>query len=97
MLFTAREEGFGLAAIEALMIGVPVVACQDGGGLVSALGRHGGGVIGNPAESLVREIQVALTPESREAARRAGALWREDLAPPRVAERFLGWYAEALA
>lgn len=97
MLFTAREEGFGLAAIEALMMGVPVVACQDGGGLVSALRLHGGGVIGNCAQSLEREIHAALDPETREVARRAGALWREQLAPNRVADRFLGWYAEALA
>jgi glycosyltransferase involved in cell wall biosynthesis len=97
MLFTAREEGFGLAAIEALMTGVPVVACQDGGGLVSALRRHGGGVIGNCESRLDQEVRTALTPETRESARKAGALWREELAPSRVAERFLTWYAEALA
>jgi glycosyltransferase involved in cell wall biosynthesis len=97
MLFTAREEGFGLAGIEALMMGVPVVACQDGGGLVSALRRHGGGVIGNSESDLGREISAALSAETREAARGAGTRWREELAPSRVAERFLGWYAEALA
>ena len=32
-LMPAKGEGFGLAAAEALMQGVPVVACLDGGGL----------------------------------------------------------------
>jgi glycosyltransferase involved in cell wall biosynthesis len=34
MLFTAVGEGLGLAAVEALMAGVPVVVCRDGGGVV---------------------------------------------------------------
>jgi glycosyltransferase involved in cell wall biosynthesis len=97
MLFTAREEGFGLAAIEALMAGVPVVACQDGGGLVSALRRHGGGVIGDCDRDLQNEIRTALLPETRVMARRAGTLWRGELAPSRVAVRFAGWYEDALA
>lgn len=98
MLFTARDEGFGLAAIEALMTGVPVVACRDGGGVVSALGRHGGGFVAAPApEDLARALGEALTDRAREAARRAGVLWRGDLAPDRVAARFEEWYAEALA
>ena len=97
MLFPARDEGFGLAAIEALMTGVPVIACQDGGGLVSALRRHGGGVIGDSESDLGKEISEALRKETREAACRAGEIWRTDLAPNRVADRFLSWYADALA
>ena len=34
--------------------------------------------------------------EWRAQARRAGERWREELAPARVAERFEGWYREAL-
>ena len=37
MLFPAQGEGFGLAAAEALMAGVPVVACWDGGGLLDVV------------------------------------------------------------
>ncbi len=97
MLFPAREEGFGLAAIEALMTGVPVIACQDGGGLVSALRRHGGGVIGSCEGDLGQLVHTALLADTRRAARRAGETWRTELAPVRVAERFESWYAEALA
>jgi glycosyltransferase involved in cell wall biosynthesis len=98
MLFTARDEGFGLAAVEALMTGVPVVACRDGGGVVSALGRYGGGfVVAGMPDDLAGALRGALTDRAREAARRAGALWRSELAPERVAARFEEWYAEALA
>ncbi|MBA3345929.1 MAG: glycosyltransferase family 4 protein, partial [Gemmatimonadales bacterium] len=34
MIFPAKGEGFGLVAAEALMAGVPVVACWDGGGVL---------------------------------------------------------------
>lgn len=97
MLFPAVGEGLGLAGIEALMAGVPVIACSDGGGIVSALARHGGGVVTAPSAralaSALRDLQVA---DQRDAARQAGAEWRAELEPARVAERFEGWYAEAL-
>ena len=98
MLFTARQEGFGLAAVEALMQGVPVVACDDGGGVVSALTRFGGGEVsgGTPAD-LAAAVRKILSPGAREAARQAGLRWREELAPARVAERFEEWYGQALA
>ncbi|HLG05136.1 MAG TPA: glycosyltransferase family 4 protein [Gemmatimonadales bacterium] len=98
MLFTARQEGFGLAPIEALMMGVPVVACDDGGGIVSAIGRHGGGIVGDCMRwNLARAAREAMTPAMRDQARDAGARWRTELAPARVAERFEAWYGEALA
>lgn len=98
LLFTAREEGFGLAAIEALMMGVPVVACADGGGVVSALQRFGGGLVSQAEPgALAKAIADGLREPIRSEARRSGARWRETLQPDRVAERFEGWYAEALA
>jgi alpha-1,6-mannosyltransferase len=98
MLFTARNEGFGLAALEALMAGVPVVACTDGGGVVSALRLHGGGIVSAPEPpSLARAAREAGSPPLHQAARHAGARWRAELAPARVAERFEAWYGEALA
>lgn len=98
MLFPARQEGFGLAAIEALMMGVPVLVCQDGGGLVSALSRYGGGVIREVTDWERGEgTREVLGQALRDQAREAGERWREELSPVRVAARFEGWYGEALA
>ena len=96
-LFTAREEGLGLAAVESLIAGVPVVACSDGGGVVSVLQRYGGGVItdATPA-ALATGLRQALAPGFNATAKRAGEQWRAELAPARVAEIFEGWYREAL-
>lgn len=97
MLFTAVNEGFGLAAIEALMAGVPVVACRDGGGVVSAVQKHGGGLVTDPIPgALAGAVRTSRTPARRASARSAGERWREELAPNLVAERFEGWYREAL-
>jgi glycosyltransferase involved in cell wall biosynthesis len=97
MLFPAANEGFGLAAIEALIAGVPVVVCRDGGGVVSAVQSHGGGVVTDPTPgALAGAVRVSRTPARRASARTAGEHWREELAPNVVAERFEGWYREAL-
>ena len=43
MIFPAQGEGFGLVAAEALMAGVPVVACWDGGGVLDVVPPSRGG------------------------------------------------------
>jgi glycosyltransferase involved in cell wall biosynthesis len=93
----ARGEGFGLAAAEALMAGVPIVVCQDGGGLTE-LAMPGAGWVTDPSETgLAEGITAALDDRGALArARQAGAEWRERLAPARVAQRFAAWYDEAL-
>ncbi len=97
LLFPSGDEGLGLSALEALMAGVPVVACEDGGGVVSALRRHGGGIItAATPNALAGAVREARAPARLAEARRAGARWRAELAPPRVAEVFEGWYREAL-
>ncbi|HEV8149072.1 MAG TPA: glycosyltransferase family 4 protein [Gemmatimonadales bacterium] len=96
LLFPAREEGLGLAAVEALMSGVPVIACSDGGGLVSALGKYGGGIVTAPTPAALAAA-VGQAAAIRAAAREAGARWRAELTPARVAEVFEGWYREALS
>lgn len=97
LLFPAQHEGLGLSAVEALMAGVPVVACSDGGGVVSALRRHGGGIISAPNPAAIADgVLTAMLPERRDDAQRAGAEWRTELAPPRVAQVYEGWYREAL-
>ena len=93
----ARQEGFGLAATEALMVGVPLVVCSDGGGLVDQAASDAGRVVPPDAESIARAIDELMVSEvARDAALRQGAHWRERLAPDVVAGRFEQWYQEAL-
>ena len=87
-----------LNVFSSLPAGVPVVACNDGGGVVSALRRHGGGLITDPEPgALAKSAIEAGTARLRDQARVAGQRWRDELAPARVAERFEAWYGEALA
>ena len=94
----ARGEGFGLAAVEALMAGVPMVACTDGGGLLDAVPQDGAGRIVPPeAGAIAAALRELLDdPAARDSARRTGEAWRAGLAPEAVAARFAGWYAEAV-
>lgn len=95
MLFPALGEGLGLAAIEALACGVPVVACRDGGGLLDIVGKA---AAAEPTPEGIEAAVVAILadPAARPHAAEAGARYRRDLAPSRVAERCEAWYREAL-
>jgi glycosyltransferase involved in cell wall biosynthesis len=97
-LFPAREEGFGLAAAEALMAGVPVVACEDGGGVLSVVPASGAGRRASPEPgAIARAIEELLGDRSaRETAREEGLRWRQSLSPAQVARAFEGWYREAV-
>jgi glycosyltransferase involved in cell wall biosynthesis len=97
-LFPAVGEGFGLAAAEALMMGVPVAACHDGGGVLTVVPPSGAGRRAEPsAESLAQAISELLAdPEARASAWIAGKRWREQLSPAHAAEACERWYREAL-
>lgn len=97
-LFPARNEGYGLAAAEAFMAGVPVVACLDGGGVLDVVPVHGAGRRVEPSPIAVADgIRTLLgNLEARAAARRLGERLRGELAPARVAEVCAGWYREIL-
>ena len=57
-IFAAQREGYGLAAAEAFMAGVPVVACTDGGGVLDVVPATGGGRHASPdAASLASAIE----------------------------------------
>ncbi len=97
-LFPARNEGFGLAAAESLMCGVPVVACDDGGGVLAVVPADGAGRRARPdPASLAGAIaSLAADPAARDHARSEGIRWRNALSPDHVAEACAGWYREAL-
>lgn len=98
LLMPAEQEGLGLAAAEALMQGVPVIACTDGGGVLDVVSEGAGGMVVPPdATALAGAIgEMHARPDACDAAWHMGARWREELAPGFVADRALGWYERAL-
>jgi glycosyltransferase involved in cell wall biosynthesis len=98
MIFPAQGEGFGLVAAEALMAGVPVVACWDGGGVLDVVPPSGAGRLTLPAPEAMGDAILGLLAEHdrRDMARLVGESWRARLAPDHVAEICEGWYREAL-
>lgn len=99
MVFPARAEGFGLVAAEALMAGVPVVACEDGGGVRDIITDDRAGRLVPPEpEALAAAIRSSLADSGRwDGAREHGARWRQVLAPERAAARFESCYRAAIA
>lgn len=99
MYFPAVAEGFGLAAAEAVMSGVPVIACWDGGGVLDIVPETGAGRRVIPSADAIADATLdLLTDDHRMArARELGLAWRKRLSPEQVAERCEGWYREALA
>ena len=98
MIFPAQGEGFGLVAAEALMAGVPVVACWDGGGVLDVVPPTGAGRLTLPAPEAMGDAILGLLAERdvRDMARLVGESWRARLDPDHVAEICEGWYREAL-
>jgi glycosyltransferase involved in cell wall biosynthesis len=98
MLFPAQGEGFGLAAAEALMAGVPVIACWDGGGVLDVVPERGAGRLTLPAAEALADaaLDVLNDPQRLAQARIEGEAWRRRLSPDHVAEICEGWYREAL-
>ncbi len=98
--FTALGEGYGLAAAEALALGVPVIAIADGGGATEIAGRPGAGRV-VPADdpgALARAIdELAANPDARRLAAAEGARLMGELEAGAVARRFDEVYRRALA
>jgi glycosyltransferase involved in cell wall biosynthesis len=96
--FPALGEGFGLAAAEALLLGVPVVGSTDGGGVTDIVPPQGGGRVVNPeVGELTRAIGELLDdPDARRHAAEAGAALRRRLEPDAVARRFQMLYREVV-
>ncbi len=98
MLFPAVGEGFGLVAAEALMSGVPVVMCRDGGGVLDLADGTAACRVTDPSAHAVAGELLALSNDSKatEAAKLLGSGLRVRLAPDAVAARCESWYERAL-
>ena len=98
-VFPAVGEGLGLVAAEALLLGVPVVATRDGGGVTDIVPETGAGRLVSPdAHEIARAIEeLALDPESRRLAAVAGVALRRRFDPAVVAQRFEALYSEVAA
>jgi glycosyltransferase involved in cell wall biosynthesis len=92
--FPSQREGLGLAAAEALMLGVPVVATSDGGGVLDLLRDGEGSCVAAPtARAFGDALRRCLAdPAMRAAAARAGDVLRGQLSPDAVARQFEGVY-----
>jgi glycosyltransferase involved in cell wall biosynthesis len=96
--FPSRNEGLGLAAAEALLLGVPVVATTDGGGVLDLVTDGAGARIVSPdARAFGAALLGALSDRDlRKGAVLAGDRLRTELAPDAVARRFEQVYEAAV-
>ena len=99
MLFTARGDGAALPVIEALLAGVPVVACWDSGAAVDMIPESGPGRLTLPSAEAIADSVLDLKgdPDRLAMGRLLGESWRARLAPDHVAEQCEKWYRDALA
>ncbi len=95
----AVAEGYGMAAAEAMVCGVPLVVCTDGGGLVELAGNGPGTRIVAPdAVALAGAIGALLDdPDARPAAAAAGHQLRQGLSPESAATKAIAWYQQAIS
>lgn len=99
MVFPAEQEGLGLVAAEALLMGVPVVAARSGGGVTDIVPPTGAGrlVPANDAVAVATAVASFLDDEaSRRLAVEAGASLRRRLEPAAVAQGFEELYRSAI-
>jgi teichuronic acid biosynthesis glycosyltransferase TuaC len=98
MLLTARGEGSAVVAQEALISGVPVVACWDSGTPVDVVPPSGAGRLSLPSAESLAECVLSLRgdKDALPASRLVGEAWRTRLAPDHVAQVCEGWYRDAL-
>ncbi|HEU4681465.1 MAG TPA: glycosyltransferase family 4 protein [Gemmatimonadales bacterium] len=99
VLFTVRREAVAYAAVEALLAGVPVVACWDSGAAVDIVPESGAGRLTLPSAEALADSVLDLQNDADRLAmgRLVGESWRARLAPDRVAELCEGWYRNAIA
>jgi glycosyltransferase involved in cell wall biosynthesis len=95
--FTAQGEGLGLAAAEALMMGIPVVAMEGGGGVADVVPSHGAGRIVPEGDALGLSAALAELiddPNAKQSAADTGLQLRERFEPESVAQCFEDLYTK---
>jgi glycosyltransferase involved in cell wall biosynthesis len=99
LLHTTRGDDTSGVALEALVTGVPVVACWDGGAVVDVVPESGAGRLSIPsADTLAENVLDLLADIDRLALTRlVGEAWRARLAPDHVAQLCEVWYRHAVA
>ncbi len=99
-VFAATQEGFGLAAAESLMLGVPVVALESGGGVKDVVPQSGAGRLlpdGDP-KAMAGAIAGFLKDDTgRHLAAERGRTLKRELEPGAVAAVFESLYEDARA
>lgn len=82
----------------AVLAGVPVIACWDGGAAVELVPETGAGRLTLPSTEAISDaaLGVLMDPARLELARLVGEAWRARVAPDHVAEVGERWYREAL-
>ena len=98
MLLTTQGELSAVPAQEALISGVPVVACWDSGAPVDVVPQSAAGRLSLPAPDALAECVLSLHADrdALAASRLVGEAWRTRLAPDHVAQVYEGWYRDAL-
>lgn len=93
-VMTAYQEGLGLAAAEAMIQGVPVVACTDGGGVLDVVPASGGGRIVAPVPGKIAAGLEEIVGDvgERDSAFARGAMWASRLTPDAAADACERWY-----
>jgi glycosyltransferase involved in cell wall biosynthesis len=98
MLFTASGDAAALPVLEALIAGVPVIACWDSGAAVDIVPESGAGRLSLPQPEALADhvLDLQADPDRLAMGRLIGEAWRARLAPDHVAELCEGWYRDAL-
>ena len=99
-VFPAVDEGLGLAAVEAFLLGVPVIAARQGGGVADIVPSEGAGrlVDATDARQMAQAIEQMLgSPEGMRLAGEQGDILKRKLSPAAVAAVFEDVYRRALS
>ena len=98
-VFAATQEGFGLAAAESFMLGIPVVALQAGGGVKDVVPASGAGrlVQGNPEDVAAAIADLLQDGRARQLAAEQGAELKRQFEPDAVAAVYESVYEHATA